>query len=319
MTIAPRDRSGLKGDFAKNRRYFPGKQVAARLVPVRLFQPSKEHLSFASLLKPNPIRHMKLSSLLNFSAFLVVASLPASATVNITPSATPITAGTMPGLAADYVFFGNPADFPGLPYYGVPYGGTNPPQPGVLTDFSLTAGSDAGGQYAGTSGYSTINGPVGSSEPSIATGDLFGPGSSGGDKPDIANFTLGTPGSTFNFSDFYVYVMFGNGPGDANDHITDIDFSVVSSFSSPLATITPVAVTDENTSTSVAYFEKFEITGASAGDIIEIGTGADAPSSSYLGGVSFDEAPEPSTWALMIAGLSFLGFRMRNKVARYQA
>jgi hypothetical protein len=262
---------------------------------------------------------MNLSRLLNFPALLVVASLPALAAVNITPASSPTTGGTMPGSATDYVFFGNPANFPGLPYYGVPYGGTNPPQPGVLTDFTMTAGSDAGGQFAGTSGYSNINGPAGSSESSIATGDVFGPGSSGGDKPDIVNFTLGTPGSSFNFSDFYVYVMFGNGPGDANDHITDIDFSVLSSSSSPLATVTPVSVTDDNTSTSVAYFEKFEITGASADDIIEIGSGADSPYSSYLGGVSFAEAPEPSTWALMFAGIAFLGFRLRNKASRFQA
>jgi hypothetical protein len=256
---------------------------------------------------------MKLSRLLHVSAFLAVASLPALATVNITPAATPTTAGTMPGSASDYTFFGNATEFPSQAHYD----GTNPDtQPTVLTDFTVAAGTDGFGQYTGDSGYSILNGPVGSSESSIATGDLFAQGSSGGEEPDMVNFTLGTPHSTFNFSDFYVYVMFGNGPGDANDHITDIDFSVLSSSSSPLATVTPVAVTDENTSKSVAYFEKFEITGASAGDIIEIGTGADAPHSSYLGGVSFAEAPEPSTWALMVAGVAFLGFRLRTKVSR---
>jgi hypothetical protein len=56
-----------------------------------------------------------------------------------------------------------------------------------------------------------------------------------------------------------------------------------------------------------------------AGDIIQIGDGAISPHSSYLGGVSFDEAPEPSTWALLLAGVAFLGFRMRNKIARFQA
>jgi hypothetical protein len=94
---------------------------------------------------------------------------------------------------------------------------------------------------------------------------------------------------------------------------------VLSPSSSVLATFTPISVTDENTSTSVAYFEKFEITGASAGDIIEIGDGADSPHSSYLGGVSFDEAPEPSTWAMMLAGVVLLGFCVRNKITRLRA
>jgi hypothetical protein len=259
---------------------------------------------------------MKLSSLLKVFAFLVIPSLPALATVNITPAATPITASTMPGSALDYTFFGNSSGLATPAHYD----GTNPDtQPTVLTDFTVAPGADGFGQYTGDSGYSIINGPTGSSESSIATGDLFAQGSSGGDKPDLVDFTLGTPGSTFNFSDFYVYVMFGNGPGDSNDHITDIDFSVLSSSSSPLATITPVSVTDTNTSTSVAYFEKFEITGASAGDIIEIGDGAISPHSSYLGGVSFAEAPEPSTWSLIFAGVALLGFRLRNKIARLRA
>jgi len=259
---------------------------------------------------------MKLSSLLNISALLAVVSLPALATVSITPAATPITAGTMPGSALDYTFFGNSEEFSSLAHYD----GTNPDtQPTVLTDFTVSPGSNAFGQYTGDSGYSIINGPAGSSESSIATGDLFAGGSAGGDRPDLVNFTLGTPGSTFNFSDFDVYVMFGNGPGDVNDHITDIDFSVLSSSLSVLASVTPVSVIDENTSTGVAYFEKFEITGASAGDIIEIGDAATSPHSSYLGGVSFDEAPEPSTWALLLGGGALLGLRVRNKIARRQA
>ena len=248
---------------------------------------------------------MKLNRILPVSAFLMSASLSVSAAVNITDSSAG-TLSTMPGSAANYTFFGNPDEFSGLPYYGASFGGTNPPQPYLLTDFTLTAGSNAGGQFAGTSGYSTINGPIGSSQSSVETGDIFAPGSSGGDAPDIVNFTLGTPGSAFNFSDFNVYVMYGNGPGDANDHITNMDLSIGSVSDS-------VLITDANTSTSVAYFEKFHITGASAGDVIQIGTGSISPFSSYLGGVSFEEAPEPSTWALMLAGVAFLGFRLRRR------
>jgi hypothetical protein len=259
---------------------------------------------------------IKPKSVLTLIAFLVGTSLSASATINITDSFDG-NLGTMPGSPTDYTFFGNGSEFPGLPFYGAAYGGTNPPQPTVLTDFVVSAGSDAGGQYAGTSGYSTINGPVGSSESSVETGDIFAPGSSGGDEANIVDFTLGTPGSTFDFSNFNVYVMFGSGPGDANDHITNIDLAVVSSAST--VSDAPVLVSDTNTNTGVASFEEFHITGASAGDVIEIGTGTTAPFSSYLGGVSFEEAiPEPSIWTMMLGGVALLGFWVRRKGAKFQ-
>ena len=255
---------------------------------------------------------MKLTSFLTVALFLMGASLSVSAQVFITTSYAG-TLGTMPGSAADYTFFGNPLEFPSLLYFP----GTHFNQPTVLTDFTVAAGANAQGQYSGDgTNYSTINDPLGNP---VGTGDLFGPGSAGGEKPDLVDFTLGAPESTFNFSDFYVYVMFGNGPNDPNAHITDLDFSVLSPSSSVLASVSPVSVTDENTSTSVAYFEKFEITGASAGDIIQIGSGTNSPQSSYLGGVSFSEAPEASTWAMLLAGVALLGFCVRNKIARLRA
>jgi hypothetical protein len=258
---------------------------------------------------------MKLYSILTVSAFLMGASFSASAAVGITDSPDG-TLSTMPGSAADYTFFGNASEFPGLAHYD----GTHSGQPTVLTDFTVAAGANAGGQYSGDSNYSLINGPTGSLESSVGTGDLFGPQNS--QAPNMVDFTLGTPGSTFNFSDFDVFVMYGNGPGDPNDHITNIDLSVLSPSLSVLASDAPVLVTDANTSTSVAFFEEFHITGASAGDVIQLGTGAADtgllhPSSPYLGGVSF-EVPEPSTWAMMLAGIAFLGFRMRSKATRFQ-
>jgi hypothetical protein len=253
---------------------------------------------------------MKLSTLLMVSAFLMGASLPAWATptVDVTDSFAG-TLGTMPGSGTDYTFFGNESEFPSLLYFA----GTHSGQPTVLTDFTVAAGANAQGQYSGGDNYSTIYDPLGNA---VGTGDLFGPGSAGGDKPDMVDFTLGKTGSTFNFSDFDVYVMFGNGPGDGNDRITNVDLSVFSASSVLLGSDAPVLVTDTNASTSLASFEEFHITGASAGDVIQIGTGTISPFSSYLGGVSF-EVPEPSTWALMLAGVAFLGFRIRSKATRF--
>ena len=66
-----------------------------------------------------------------------------------------------------------------------------------------------------------------------------------------------------------------------------------------------------------AEFYEFTITGASAGDILELGaTGANG-SSAYLSGVSFksNAVPEPSTWAMMGLGLAALAFWQRRRLS----
>jgi hypothetical protein len=239
---------------------------------------------------------MKLSSILCLSALALVAPLTTRAQM-ITPSAGG-SLGTMPGSATDYTFFGNANQFPHITNY---YGNTT--QPTVLTDFTVAPGANGGATYEGDNRYSTINGPVGSGEPNVQTGILFG----GGADPDLVDFTLGTPGSTFNFSDFETYVMYGNGYGDGGVRDTSISASLYSSTGALLATETvPIvdnpAGSDGNAS-PVATFEDFQITGATSGDILRFGA---VGNTTYLGGVSFESVPEPSTWIMMLAGVAFL-------------
>jgi hypothetical protein len=238
---------------------------------------------------------MKPSNILTMCALL--ASAPLALQAQVITATSEGSLGTMPGSALDYTFFGNANQFPITNYYG------NTTQPTVLTDFTVAHGANGGSTFEGDNRYSTINGPTGSGETNVQTGILFG----GGVNPDLVDFTLGTPGSTFNFSDFDAHVMYGNGYGDGGVRDTSITASLYSSGGTLLQTLT-VPIVDNPAGSNgnadpVATFEDFTITGATTGDVLRFGaTGA----TTYLGGVSFDEVPEPGTWAMMLAGVVLL-------------
>jgi hypothetical protein len=241
-------------------------------------------------ISPFTVRGVKV--LLTASAVLMGACLSSSATVSITETYLG-DLSTMPGSATDFTLLGKSTQFPTVPSYG---GAED--EPTILDDFTVAAGSNAGHLYSGNGNYSVINAPAGSGYTNVTSGIIFNNGASA---PNLVSFTLGTPGSTFNFSDFNVYVMYGN----AHDGY-EIDSSIDLTLLPPAPDLTPLAsasppVIDTNTNFGKATYEEFNITGASAGDVLEIG----AESWGYLGGVSF-EVPEPRTYLLIGLGMAAL-------------
>ena len=199
----------------------------------------------------------------------------------------------MPGSATDYSFLGNPAQFPTINNYGAP----GAPDMGVHPDFTLTA--DVGEAYGGDDRYSVIKTPTGTS---TQTGILFG--RAGGTNQSILDLKLGTGSTTFNYADFNLYVMFGNDIGDgAHDAFISVQDVTAGT------TVVEQAVADSNSDLSKAAFAEFNITGASAGDVIRIGATEASGGLNYLGGVSLSSvaAPEPSVDAMLAGGLVLLG------------
>ena len=244
---------------------------------------------------------MKIVSLLGLAA-TVLTVLPVSAVADVT--ITPANLGdlsTMPGSAGDFTLFGKSSQFPTINSYG----GLEE-QPTVLNDFSVAAGSNAGNLYGGNGYYSVINAPTGSGDTDVTSGIIFNNGSSA---PDLVSFTLGAVDSTFNFSDFNVYVMYGNAH-DGYEINTSIDAELLSPSSAVLASSSPT-ITDSNVNFSDATYEEFTVTGASAGDVLQLGAGGWG----YLGGVSFESVPEPSTYAMMVLGLGAIGFCLHRRAA----
>jgi hypothetical protein len=249
-----------------------------------------------------------LKGVFTVSAFILSACLSASAQVITPTSLGNLT--TMPGSATDFTLFGNSTQFPTLNNNGGDFGN----QPTVLHDFVIAVGADATNTYGGNSGaYSVINAPVGSGDTGVTTGILYNNSSSG---TNLVDFTLGKPGSTFNFSDFNVYVMYGNAH-DGYEIDTSIDATLLSPAGPDQMTLTSSSPTviDSNASKDGNYteatFEEFTIKGASAGDVLQLGAGGWG----YLGGVSFLSVPEPSTYAMMLGGLALLGVLIRRKSA----
>jgi hypothetical protein len=249
---------------------------------------------------------MKKTNLLALAGLLAVSSLSASAQMITYIDST--TSGTMPGSPTDFSFVGQSSPLHAYDYStGQTYQGTTD-----LTDFtasvgsSITSGAGTRGMFSdeGTYGsyYSTISAPVGytgtSSAPAtLQTGVLFAPGSSAS---DLANFKE-VSSSSFNYSDFYVYVMYGNYAGGSDDGL------VVSLNSTPTPVTTSVTVSDDNSNLSVADFALFHVTGMTSGETLEIGATATGGNNALVGGVSFIQSiPEPSTWAMLLGGVGLV-------------
>jgi hypothetical protein len=227
---------------------------------------------------------MNIGKLLSLSIFLIGASVSTSQAETIT--ATNLGNLTqMPGSPIDYSFLGKDGQFGPFGYGG------GSPDTGVQTDFTMA--NDVGESYGGDGRYSVINNPLGVS---TQTGILFG--RAGGTNQNILQLTLGGT-ATFD-AHLYLYVMFGNGFGDGQVRdtaltVTDVTQSKTLQFN----------ISDTNSNLGEASFARFLLSGAAPGDIIQIG--ATSPAGiNYIGGVSLESVPEPSTYAMMLGGFAFL-------------
>ena len=214
------------------------------------------------------------------------------------------TSGTMPGSPTDFTFIGNSGAFSGVNSPGDTTPGTT-----NLADFTESVGSGDSGVYSVMSQYAVISAPVGytgSGTTPLQTAVAYG-GALSGTTTDLVNFTLGSSPS-FSYSDFYVYVMYSNYNSTVHSD-ADLDLTLGSK-----ALVQPVTDVDLH-SLSEAQFALFHVTGGSSGDLLEIGA-TSTTDNALIGGVSFIQSvPEPSTYAMLLAGLAFLGLRFRRRIS----
>jgi hypothetical protein len=243
---------------------------------------------------------------------LALLALPGQAAPLSITSEGVTSGGTMPGSATDFVFF-NASDWTN------PGPATNVSPYSDLTSFTVSGGIDS--QNGNSDSYSSITTPAGGSP--VLTGDLFGdtgytPSSDSVTTPAGKTIAIGlTVGSNphFNYNDFNVFVMFTNTGGTYTDDAIGL-VGPGAQFDA-----NNVAVTDVSLGQSSADYLEFNVQNlkSSGGTYLVLSsytTGATA----YLGAVSFEsiaEIPEPSTYALMLGGLAFLGFLIRRKSARF--
>jgi len=260
-------------------------------------------------------------------AALALASLSAQAQIIINYVGADV-GRQMLGSPTDYIFFNNST-----------YSGTANQDNNGVDGYSALSSFDISGNVQGSPvvpTWASIKTPAGGTP--LQTGILE---SNGGlaFAVEPGNGTGGNPLDTntnpnFNYNDFNVFLMISNTNGFATDTTVSIDplYANPTPVGEPPLSNVPfgtndVTVNDANLdSTKEAQFLDFNVTGL--GTAIADGydpllivsanydTNGNGSGFSYISGVSF--VPEPSTYAMLLAGLGLLGFMMHRKRARFQ-
>jgi hypothetical protein len=219
-----------------------------------------------------------------------LAFIPAKAVTPVISGLGVTTGNQVPGSATDYTLF-----------LGTPTGaGENT----VLNDFSAAINGLSLSGPASGSIDSTVTDPAGNPE---LTGEDYAFNTS-----KLATFTLGKQGSTFNFADFDINVIFGTDPQTyIND--TSIQLTLFSGATQE-ATFTQ-AVSDTNTNTTEASYASFNILGATSGETLVVSVASSTGNIDLIGGASFSAVPEPGAWAMLLLGMGILGFIQRRRFA----
>jgi len=257
-------------------------------------------------------RRFQLAHLLAVSTVLVGGMAAASAQITAIGQTL---SSQMPGDPTDFTFVGSSSSYSSLPNFAT----DTIPGTSDLNDFAVAPGGNASGIFSVDSsiqpgGYATISAPAGytgtPAAPSTVQTAVVFQNSPGNDAPDLLNVTLGN--QNYNYSDFFLIVMFGN-YGVTNQDAA-IDLTVIDP-SGNFSLVAPVV--DNSASNTAANFEEFEIKGATGGDEIELGAKPDAGANAVIGGLSFSQTevaiPEPSTWALIATAALVLGWRLRRQ------
>jgi hypothetical protein len=220
---------------------------------------------------------MKNTLLTTLALAALALALPAHA-ASITSSVYGTGVTQLPGSPTDFTFIGNG---------------------GVLDDFTLTQVGDGFYNGSGSNQDSVITSPLGLV---TQTGIEYH------NAPPLLNFTLSS--STFDYSDFDVFVAFNNYP-DGN-----VSGEALTLFAPDNTTILVPTVTQDTTysrfsATSLSVVE-FEVKGATMNDVLRLS--AQSTAEDTVGAVSFESVPEPSTYALMSVGLIGLAaWQMRKR------
>jgi hypothetical protein len=263
---------------------------------------------------------MKALSVFSLLVGLVLPVSAAHAQV-LTTVGSETNGSTLPGSPSEYIIFN------GSNYNEV--GGDAAGSYKNLPDFEIVGGES---QYGGDSGFSTINTPGGAA--SQRTGGIVSTNTIA-----VGLELLGTISPTgfasdgFNFNDFNIYVAVDNALSadgaftayNPNATIYD-DTSVGLDARLDNVELTPVSapITSHNTSLSAADYVEFNVTGlgtaVAASEAAHPGTNNDLVlrifkpdgDDAVLGGISFESAPEPPTWAMMFVGAAGLLFAFRR-------
>jgi archaellum component FlaF (FlaF/FlaG flagellin family) len=251
-------------------------------------------------------------------AFL--STLATAVAQTVTPTYEGATVSVLqPGLATDFIdFYGGNYDYAGQTSINDVYVNNNGTQvlTSDLTDFTINGGVVPGN--AGNNPYSTITTPAGQT---FLTGDVeTNPGLAFAITPLDSSFNPASPGG-FNFDNFNVYLMISNTGGTITDATVSIDPRYYSFGTNPAFGTNDVAVTDNIVlNRSGAEYIEFNIRGLGTADADALAANPSAPNfpdlvvsanfadgtgvgDAYIGGVSFESVvPEPSTWALLLAG-----------------
>jgi hypothetical protein len=232
------------------------------------------------------------------------------------------TGNQQPGYATEFIDF-----YSGNYAFGGPSVNHNALGNGTITSDlnSFTIQGGVGGTNSGGNNFSVITTPA--SQSFLTGGILAGPGIAFALSPGVYVDGSLVLNPSFDYNDFYVYLMISNTNGTYDDSQVSIDPR--NTFQNPAfgtGDITPSPADNQNevagSSPSTAEYLTFHIIGLGAtiaadpGADLVVSANLPAPDGKdgYIGGLSIS-VPEPSTYALMLGGLALLGFCVRRRLA----
>jgi hypothetical protein len=265
---------------------------------------------------------MKLIPSLSFSALAVMLMGVSSASAQNVTAISQNSGDTLPGQGGtvdpDYAFFG-----PFRP------GGGNGAQ--TLTDFTQTQGAGTFNGYDGPKIYApagSLDGvnPIGLVTPaSVIVGLDFGTT----DTIDLMDFTVKAGAASAYDVSVDFGIPYGGGTAVRPDNSVDQSITLVLDDSGGnLLSSRTLNVTDNNVSNSTGLFANFSLTGLGTGDVIRVEAtpavfagytdgGYQNVQTAYVLATGFTPVatPEPSTYAMLLAGIGALSLFVRRRLA----
>jgi hypothetical protein len=233
---------------------------------------------------------------------------------------------TMPGSATDFIFFtggngGAPTDYPN----GGPSDNNGATSASQLSSFSFVGGLVGQGPLTGSDPITTPAGTL-----LTGTGGITGDGGAAFGVEPTQSSPVGSTFSAAEYNDFNVYVLYSN---TNQTNYVDSSIYLYSRYNANPNDLTVPASSDatvtlggtgnppaDSVMTGPTYLE-FNVQGLGTaiadGFAPDLVMGATTSSSeAYVGAVSFESAPEPSTYAMLFGGLGMLIVisRFRNKL-----
>jgi len=193
------------------------------------------------------------------------------------------------------------------------------PSPGPqkdLTNFDVLVPALTSNGYTGADTATAPNGSSFLSGDQYETAPALTDTAEGETQPGVVYFSL-APGSTE--TSFDVFVLVNNVTNDNGFQTSEVTLTS-DDGSNPVVTdaqtFTPADPDFGSDPNAIPSYVEFTVTGATAGDKFSVTDNNDGSTGGEaIGGLTFEAAPEPSTYAMMLGGLALLGFCVRRKLA----